>query len=277
VSKVLKDVPKDIENTELAFPLPGEGLRLGSSLEGAPPGLSGTPPPPNHLTSSWNTIVSGNQPTAKTAKPTATADPELVAANKPQQPPLAQLQQPLQQAASEPVDIPLQKQPIFGGQQKQNIKQKPTATVKPLKPVDGFTTVQGNRQTSSSQVQQAATPPSAPTPHNTISNASTGSRVSELDDFSADLPSAANVSNVINMNQEYPLATATVAPKTSGAKKKKRKGKDQVEPVAEVCSFTQSYSPVYNCRGPNKLTWVEKVGAQKNYFLDGEVSKRLSL
>ena len=139
-------------------------------MEGAPPGLSGTPPPPSHLTSSWNSIVSGNQPSSKaSSKPTASADPEPV--SKPQPP----LTQPQHQQASEPVDIPLQKQPIFGGQQKLNIKQKPTATVKPLKPVDGFTTVQNNRQPSSSQVQPTATPPSsAPTPHNTISNASTG-------------------------------------------------------------------------------------------------------
>ena len=80
-------------------------------------------------------------------------------------------------------------------------------------------------------------PPAAivTTPINVPSNASTGSRVSELDDFSADIPSAPSISSVLNMNpQEYPLATATVAPKSSGAKKKKKKGKEQVEHGAEV-------------------------------------------
>jgi len=66
----------------------------------------------------------------------------------------------------------------------------------------------------------------------TSSNASTGSRVSELDDFSADL-SSVNLSNVINNLTEYPLAAATL-PAKSGTKKKKRKGKDQIEQVTEV-------------------------------------------
>ena len=224
-------MPKEIDNTELAFPLPGEGLKMGSSLEGPPPGLVGTPPTSN-LTS-WNTIVSGSQSNSSkltVLKPAEQPEPTL--GNRQQQ----------QQHGSEPVDIPHQKQPIFGGQQKQNNKQKPTATVKPLKPLDGFTTVQNNRQTSNQQqsvpTPPAPTPPPAvvvTTPINVPSNASTGSRVSELDDFSADIPSAPSISSVLNMNpQEYPLATATVAPKSSGAKKKKKKGKEQVEHGAEV-------------------------------------------
>ena len=201
-------------------------------MDGPPPGLSGTPPSSNHLTS-WNTIVSGSQPAAKVAVAKSvepeSATSKILPLN--QQPP-AQAHQQVPLQGTDTVDIQQQKPPIFGNQQKQQIKQKPTATVKPLKPLDGFTTVQSNRQTSQSQ---QTTAPSTSTTSQSGSNASTGSRVSELDDFSADLPSASNLTSVINMNQEYPLASATIPPKTTGAKKKKKKGKDQVEQVGEVC------------------------------------------
>ena len=193
-----------------------------------PPGLSGTPPNSNHLPS-WNTIVSGSQPPGK-GPGTKSTEPEPASDSSQQPQQVSGQPQPLQ--ASETLDIPLQKPPIFCSQQKQQIKQKPTATVKPLKPLDGFTTVQSNRPTNG--LQQPATP-SNTSSIQAGSNASTGSRVSELDDFSADLPSAANLNNVININQEFPLASATTPPKTTGAKKKKKKGKDQVEQVAEVC------------------------------------------
>jgi len=212
-SKVLKDVPKEIETTEMAFPLPGENLKAGPSLESSH-GIPPVPPSSNHLTS-WNTIVSGSQ----AAKGQTKADDDSTSINKGQQ-----QQPPLQILVKENVEPPPQKSPIFGSQQKQYIKQKPTATVKPLKcnaPLDGFVTVQNSRQMNS---QSAAA--------STSSTASTGSRVSELDDFSADL-SSANLSNVINNLTEYPLAAASL-PVKSGTKKKKRKGKEQIEQIAEV-------------------------------------------
>ena len=167
-------------------------------------------PSANPLTS-WNTIVSGNQAKQQTKE-------DDKAQTSPQQ------QQPLQilvKENTEPTTAP-QKSPIFGSQQKQSIKQKPTATVKPLKcnpSLDGFTTVQGSRSINSQPPVVAS------------NAASTGSRVSELDDFSADLP--ANMPSVINNLTDYPLVAATMPVKT-GSKKKKRKGKDQIEQLPEV-------------------------------------------
>ena len=167
-------------------------------------------PNSNPLTS-WNTIVSGNQ----SAKGQSKADDDNS---------MHKVQQPLQILVKETPEPTPQKSPIFGSQQKQSIKQKPTATVKPLKcnaPLDGFTTVQNSRQLNTPSAAASST-------------ASTGSRVSELDDFSADL-SPANMPNVLNNLSEYPLVAATL-PAKSATKKKKRKGKDQIEQLSEVSS-----------------------------------------
>jgi len=114
--------------------------------------------------------------------------------------------------------------PIFGNQQKHAVK-KPTAHVKPLK----------------------CNPPAAldvQTPSASV-NVNTGSRVSELDDFSADLPVAAAIphrnlnmtANVVsNSFVDYPPVAAQVSGVSGSgkSKKKKKKGKDQVGLVSEV-------------------------------------------
>lgn len=85
--------------------------------------------------------------------------------------------------------------------------------------LDGFTTVQNSRQVSSQPIAIAT------------STASTGSRVSELDDFSADLP--VDMPNNMNNLSEYPMVAASLLTKNT-TKKKKRKGKDQIEQITEI-------------------------------------------
>lgn len=152
--------------------------------------------PSNHMTS-WNTIVSGNQ---------SKSDNKQLPTN----------QQPLSIISKEAAESKPQKpSPIFGSQQKHGIK-KPTAHVKPLKchPIDGgFTTVQSSRQ---GLVVQA------------------GSRVSELDDFSADFLSGSSSSSNHNNLTEYPPVAATNNTKSANGNKKRKKKKENVEHVSEI-------------------------------------------
>ena len=173
---------------------------------------------------SWNTIVSGNQ--AKTIEnPTSSTKRQQLVHSHPQP---SSSQPLLVTSKDQPSNEtkPQKVSPIFGNQQKHAVK-KPTAHVKPLKnvQVDGFTTVQHfSRQ--GQQLQQA-----------------TGSRVSELDDFSTDLVTRAAVTgqssqSLINI-QEYPPVVSSSQSKvntssTSGNKKRKKKGKDNMEPISEV-------------------------------------------
>lgn len=173
---------------------------------------------------SWNTIVSGNQAKIIENPTSCTKRQQLVHSHpqafSPQLLSVTSKDQPSNETKPQKVS------PIFGSQQKHAIK-KPTAHVKPLKniQVDGFTTVQHfSRQ--GQQLQQA-----------------TGSRVSELDDFSTDLVTRAAVTgqssqSLINI-QEYPPVVSSTQSKantsgTSGNKKRKKKGKDNIEPISEV-------------------------------------------
>lgn len=157
---------------------------------------------------SWNSVVSGNQYGGKASNRDSG---EIIVSSK----------QPLEISTKEVSQKPQKPSPIFGNQQKHGVK-KPTAHVKPLKctaPNDGFTTVHNSRQTNSS-------------------NSHMGSRVSELDDFTADLPTPivpnANVTaNIVSNFVDY-LPVTSAAPAKSGGKKKKKKGKEQSGQISEV-------------------------------------------
>lgn len=164
---------------------------------------------------SWNSVVSGNnQYGGKSQQNNGNRDSVDLDAK-----------QPLEISAKETKEVSQKVQkpsPIFGNQQKHGVK-KPTAHVKPLKctaPTDGFTTVHNSRQM-----------------HSGGSSTHTGSRVSELDDFTTDLPAGivpntVNITaNVVSNFMEYPPVTSTAPTKN---KKKKKKGKEQIGQISEV-------------------------------------------
>lgn len=190
------DNHKEIETTNMAFPLPGETISQASLID---PLASNRVHLQQPLSSSWNAIVSGNQPAKQSAK-----QEEAFGMKD---------RRPLSVSAKESVENKPQKpSPIFGSQHKQAIK-KPTAHVKPLKcNNDGFTTVHSSRQQS----------------HTQSADTHTGSRVSELDDFSTDFPIPAGNINTT----DYPVAGTTSS--KAGAKKKKKKNKEPVEQISEV-------------------------------------------
>ncbi|XP_057297826.1 uncharacterized protein LOC130628825 [Hydractinia symbiolongicarpus] len=194
-SKVLSDNHKEIETANMAFPLPGETISQASLID---PLASNRVQLQQPLSSSWNAIVSGNQPAKQSAK-----QEEAFGMKD---------RRPLSVSAKENVENKPQKpSPIFGCQHKQAIK-KPTAHVKPLKcNNDGFTTVHSSRQQS----------------HTQSVDTHTGSRVSELDDFSTDFPIPAGNINTT----DYPVAMTS---SKAGAKKKKKKNKEPVEQISEL-------------------------------------------
>ena len=205
---------------------------------------------------SWNSVVSGsnnNQQQQYGKSPTGRdlMEPCTVNTNFSQQ----------QTAPKEGVtstnakeNKPQKPSPIFGNQQKHAVK-KPTAHVKPLKchpppPAQnsvqgdgGFTTVHGNNNSTSSGRSAVG------------GAAGSGSRVSELDDFSADLRLGGAGNNNVNKNVrltanvvsnsivDYPPANLAHQVAVNGGigvqatkskKKKNKKAKDQTG-IPEVC------------------------------------------
>lgn len=175
-------------------------------------------PNQNHNMMSWNSVVSGNQYGVKAT----VRDDDITT------------KQQNDASSKEATEVGSKSQkplPIFGNQQKHAVK-KPTAHVKPLKcmaPNDGFTTVHNTNSRQS---------------NNSSSSTHTGSRVSELDDFSTDLlplPMQSNsvhvTASVIRNIVDYP--TAAAVPQTKSNKKKRKKGKEQNAHIAEVSSYLQ--------------------------------------
>ena len=125
--------------------------------------------------------------------------------------------------------INLQKpSPIFG-HQKKAVTKKPTAHVKPhvKSNTDGFTTMQASRQPTT---VQTGPKPAAP---------SSGSRVSELDDFSADIPAGPQACKVepvadATSSSASNLGSSAPANTSSKSKKRKKKNKEVAESGTEV-------------------------------------------
>ena len=210
----------------------------------------------HHHLMSWNSVVSGSnnqQQFGKSPTGRELMEPCTVNTNLSQQ--IATNEGVTSTNAKE--NKPQKPSPIFGNQQKHAVK-KPTAHVKPLKAnppppaqhsaqEDGFTTVHGNNNSAASG--RSATGGAA----------GSGSRVSELDDFSADLRVGSNnvsknirlTANVVsNSIVDYPPAhlAQQVAVNDVGAgiqatkskKKKNKKAKDQTG-LSEVVTCLYLY------------------------------------
>lgn len=263
-SKVLSDkTSREIETTNMVFPLPGETVDQALSSSNLP-----ATPPQNqqhqHMMS-WNSVVSGNQygksPTASTTRDIMEPCSVNTASGK----------------ETKEQTRPQKPSPIFGNHQKHAVK-KPTAHVKPLKctpPTDGFMTV--NSSTSISHRQQIN------------GSAHTGSRVSELDDFSIDLPlaGASNINltaNVVRSFVEYPPVNQTSTVTSSKNKKKKKKGKEQGGLISEVIVGLSTSSVVERSsiedekpkKAKNKKKNTKSSPPSQRKIIDGNIEEKRS-